>query len=276
LRKQNQDDLREQVAVLTAEPVEQQKTDLFLQPLNQGIHERLDRLGYDQVWFAASDWKGKAKAFHKMIRTRGFRGLVCCPYLPVEILDAGDWRDVAVVNAGYLHDQNRMHQAIPDQFHNLYLLLESLREKGYHRIGFLTTWPIDERVKHRWLSAFLGFQFRGTIGDVPPLIRVDGGVTKKNFQDWCGCHKPDAVITTRYEPMTWTAERGFPGPGPEDLYCPGVSSPHGPFQGIDEQVALVAAAAVDLVTSQMNWNECGLPETPKTILIPGKLLTKKA
>ncbi|MEX2607512.1 MAG: LacI family DNA-binding transcriptional regulator [Kiritimatiellia bacterium] len=270
IRRQGQGGFEEEVAVLTVQPPEREEKGTYLPRLYDGIRDRLESLGYVQSWFHADEWVSKPVAFRTMLRTRGIRGMVLCPFLPDAMLEAIEWDRLALAHLNAVHGSLQAHQAHPDQYHNMLLLLDALRERGYRRVGFATTLDIDERVEHRWLAGFLASQHRGDIDAIPPLIRPMHGITSDAFIAWCREHRPDAVITTRHEPVDWVRGLGKKAP---DLFAPGSASPLGPFAGIDEQVQVVGAAAVDLVTSQLLRNESGPPEHPKTILIQGRFVS---
>ena len=81
-------------------------------------------------------------------------------------------------------------------------------------------------------------------------------------------HRPDALITFDTHVPAWLRRLGLRIP--EDLgFVAHDWTPRMPeFAGIYQQRDHLAAAAVDLVVTQLSQNERGVPEVPRQIMVP--------
>jgi hypothetical protein len=88
------------------------------------------------------------------------------------------------------------------------------------------------------------------------------------FKTWIKANSPDALISFDPHVPEWLAKLGLRIPDDIGLVVHDWTSRMVGFAGIHQKRNHVAAAAVDLVATQLRHNERGIPEVPRQILIP--------
>ena len=104
---------------------------------------------------------------------------------------------------------------------------------------------------------------------VPLLIIPDNVPTGASaFAAWVRKHKPDVILSFDTYVPEWLAQLGRRIPDDIGLVVHDWTESMVGFAGVHHRRAHVAAAAVDLVATQLMHNEQGIPEVPRQILIP--------
>ena len=89
-------------------------------------------------------------------------------------------------------------------------------------------------------------------------------VSRGDFQNWLKTTKPEVVIEGGQHLTNW-----FP-PGSKIAHVTlGWRADHPRVAGIDQQAAVLGAAAVDLLVAQHQHNERGIPPNPKMLMTEG-------
>jgi LacI family transcriptional regulator len=81
-------------------------------------------------------------------------------------------------------------------------------------------------------------------------------------------HRPDALITFDMQIPDWLQQLGLRVPNDVGFVVHDWTVKMPGMAGIDHRRDHVAAAAVDLVATQLTHHERGVPEVPRQILIP--------
>jgi len=155
----------------------------------------------------------------------------------------------------------------------MFLALRHLRHHGYRRIGFATRLEQSERVGSSWLAALLVYQ--QSIPDsqrVPPLLSpvpTNAIMDVDAFKQWYHVHKPDAVVSNLSNLIDILHGMGLRVPEDVGYASLDLTRKDDPWSGIDQQAMEVGAAALDLVVTQLQNNEFGLPKYPKTVHMDG-------
>ena len=149
------------------------------------------------------------------------------------------------------------------------LVLETLRAKGYRRIGLALDKSVDAKVDRTWSSCVAGYQLRWPAKERVPVLL--GDLAPKSIRAWVSRHKPDVVVGIDGA-LDGLLKSGFRIP--RDFSFAHLSLPSTPFlklhlSGLDQNWRLAAAAAVDSVAAQIYRNERGIPAEPKTIMVEG-------
>ena len=147
---------------------------------------------------------------------------------------------------------------------------QHLEQRGYRRIGIAITHWIDNRADHTYSGALLHYQ-----QTIPPRQRVPLLVIPDNvpsgasaFARWVRKHRPDVIISFDTYVPEWLSGLGLRIPEDVGLVIHDWTDRMTNFAGIHHRRAHVAAAAVDLVATQLMHHEHGIPEVPRQILIP--------
>ena len=205
----------------------------------------------------------------KVLIARGIESVFIAPVgrfvgeLPI------DPEGFAMATIGY-SAQAPVHRACHDFFGSTRSLIKICLERGYRRIGLAIRQGDDARANELYLAAYLDSQFR-----LPPEQRLAPLIFPDDWdnsmlESWFEREKPDAIISIGCETISkWADEKGITIP--EELGL--AALPSHPeltgFSGIIHNYHTVCAAAYDLLLGQLRRNERGLPEAPKTVLVPG-------
>ncbi len=234
----------------------------------QGAKRRAEALGYvlEEWWLARPGMT--EQRFCDILFTRAIRGLIFAP-LP----GAGgalnlDWPRFAPAAIAYSVTSPAINRASNDQFGTITLALEELSRLGYRRIGLAITREADERVRHQWSAGMLVYQQAVPLEDRVPLLLATTPF-RRAFAEWFAGHRPDAVLSLTDQCLSALREQGVRVPEDVGFAHLAVDPADPEMAGVNQNSALVGAAAVDLVDAQLRRNEHGIPPQPKTVLIPG-------
>jgi LacI family transcriptional regulator len=99
--------------------------------------------------------------------------------------------------------------------------------------------------------------------------------TLQEFQAWYLKYQPEVILCTGYVVEEWMAQLGLKAP--KDLAYANLSmiDKGGAVSGIFERTRKVGACAVDLVVEQLQQNNLGVPDVPKSIHIEGEWVQGK-
>jgi DNA-binding LacI/PurR family transcriptional regulator len=239
----------------------------------QGSVERARKLGYELEHIWAREPGLTTRRLGKILHTRAIRGIVLAPFGGPRSHITMDWQHFAMAAISHTLVRPLVHRATHGHYNGMFLALRHLRHHGYRRIGFATRLEQSERVGNGWLAALLVYQ--QTIPDaqrVPALLSpvpVSAGMDAKAFAQWYRTHKPDVVISNLSEPLVLLQKMGLHVPADVGYASLDLIHRDDPWSGIDQQATEVGAAAMDLVITQLQNNEFGLPKSPKTVNLDG-------
>jgi len=255
------------IAFLSMRPV--WKLSWVADELYGGVRDRAEELGFlvDKIALDGAD--GSPARLQKILRSRNIQGVVVAPLPETGHLDAVHWEDLSAVAIGNSVLSPRLHRVTHHQYHGMQLILETLRAKGYRRIGLALETFVDDKVDRTWSSGLTGYQLRWPVKErIPPLL---GSVYPDEVRKWIARHRPDVVIglDRALDSLLELRVRI-----PEDvafvhLSIPYVAFPEVNVSGLDQQWRAAAAAAVDSVVAQLYRNERGISREPKTIMLEG-------
>ena len=237
----------------------------LLQPENGEGH------GYGvEEFFLGRDGLTPGK-LQKVLRARGIEGVIVSPQstqLPCSRLD---YSPFAAVAFGYAMREPALHMTAGNMTLGIQTAAEQLAARGYRRIGVaVTKWIVN-----RSLFGYSGGLFHWQ-QDLPPEDRVplllmaqnDISLGFDDFAAWMRAHSPDALISFDTHVPGWLEKLRLRVP--EDIgfavhdWTPRMKDWAGIYQRRDH----LAAAAVDLVVTQLSQHEHGVPDVPRQIMIP--------
>lgn len=239
----------------------------------EGARARAADLGYalDEFWLNPQGFTPQTLA--RTLRARNIYGLIL-PF-PRESALSPDfpWDDFAISVIGWLGLETCPWSRIACDFNgNLGLALAQIESRGYRRIGLCCPDSYDALANHMVTGRFLSWQRTVPARQRVPLHIPAGnpGQTVLEFGNWLRRHTPDAIIYT--DARVLPVLKSLHWRVPEDVGLvhlnlgPDVHS----WAGVDQQIAEMGAAAIDLVTAQLQRNERGRPFSPKCVLMPGR------
>ncbi|MFH1499766.1 MAG: LacI family DNA-binding transcriptional regulator [Verrucomicrobiota bacterium] len=237
---------------------------------HQGASARAAALGYKIEPFWAFAPRMTGAILSRMFRARGIRGLIVPPAgRPGTKLDI-EWEHFSCATIGYSLVEPCLNRAAANLNDGMNRALAECTRRGLRRVAFAVPVDTDARVNHAWLAAFLAWQnFIPAKDRIPPLLAENP--MQERLPVWIGKHRPEVIISPNNEFTHWLPTLGLRIPrdiGLVVLSAYGNSAGHN-LSGIDQNDFSVGAAAVDLIVSQIQHNEVGIPEHARQILING-------
>jgi LacI family transcriptional regulator len=271
LRVQRSKRVTEKIAYLTFwREREKWKTNVNELGYFTGCTERASQLGYELEHFWAKEPGINASRLSKILYSRGVRGVILAP-LPIHLGHVSlEWDKLACVALGLTILKPNLHRVSHNYHEGMVLALRMLKHHGYQRFGFVNWNVYNRRARYGWLSGFLTYlhQFQpNTELHIPPLIVEKW--SKLEFNRWLKRYQPDVLLSNTQEAMELAQEAGLRVPEDIGYVCLHRLRPTDPWAGIHRFPEQIGAAAVDLLVSQLQSNELGLPAFPKTVSIEG-------
>ena len=240
----------------------------------KGARDRAKRRGFDLQVFDAHNLSGKRLS--NIFRTRNIHGVILAPKGQTTTVIDFDWSLFACAAIAYSTPQFAIHRAANHHFHTVTLCLENLHRLGYRRIGLAIPESTNDRSSGMFFGGYLAGMYSLPNTTSPrPFLPQQCDYTRERFHQWLKKEEPDVVMGIHTSIPDWLAELGYKTPRdigyihldlpPEEEKIPQVE-----YAGIDQQSEKVGAAAVDLVTAQLDRNERGLPESVKVSLVESR------
>jgi len=235
----------------------------------QGALKRASQLGYriDELWLHAPGMN--AAAARAILKARNITGLLLAPQ-PFAHTPLGlDLSGFSALAFGYSLQPSNLHVVTNHQHQSSLLMMRSLLELGYRRVGLFLKTDWDEKVNGSYLSGVLYAQHHQPAKNrVPPLMSKE--VREDQFRAWFKKHRPDVIVTVERQVRGWL-EKGFAMRIPDDVGLAHLNV--GPEEtwlaGIDQNDQLIGATAVDFLGGMLQRNERGMPASPIRTLVEG-------
>lgn len=245
------------------------KTMTYEDYIVQGAQKTAEQLGYFFEKLELSESRREPQRLRRLLRNRGVEGILLTPMWPaVDLSGLVDWADFSVVSTSVSVLGPLAHRVLPDQFGNALELCQRLNQKGYRRLGLVTSRDHDSRTGHRVAAAVQWQNTANGVEDMRPLVTEHLPPGATDFKPWMEQVRPDVIISDSdgYLAMFCQAMpelEGFP------MATTSVLHTTSRFPGIHENPGQVGVAAVELLSALFQHGERGIPKAPQTTLIPG-------
>jgi DNA-binding LacI/PurR family transcriptional regulator len=236
----------------------------------RGVLKRAESLGFLVDIFYLDDYADHPGRLERILRSRNIQGVIISPLWESGSLEQLGWAEWSPAAVGYSLLAPRITRVSHHQFQGTELILETLRKKGYRRIGMAMDKIVDDKVNHAFTSAVAGFQLRHPEEERVPVLYWDGNWDPKELRHWLDTYKPQAVIG--HDGLIDHLNKiGVDIPGDVAFAHINLPAQIGKWRpsGLNQNWELVGEAVVDSVVAQIHRNERGIPEVPKTILVDG-------
>ena len=225
-------------------------------------------LGFELEYFNVAENGMTDRRLSQILAARGIRGVIVAPLSEGAGVSGVmlDWGEFASVMIEHTFLQPRVHTVCSDEFSTIGRLIQRLLDYGNERIGIAMHSRMDDHANHFWLAGYQAFQaLTKACHRVPHFITPRW--EKRAFLAWFKRRRPTAIITINDDIVRWLREDGVRVP--EDVACATLywKADRPELSGYDQNHELIAAAAVDMIVSQLNRNERGLPSAEKTMMI---------
>ncbi|MDR1281408.1 MAG: LacI family DNA-binding transcriptional regulator [Opitutaceae bacterium] len=233
-----------------------------------GATARAEELGYRLEPFGIEETEMPGQRLSDILYARGICGVCVAPMARFDDRMTLDWSHFSSAAIGYSLKTPALHRSAAHHIQGILLALEELKRRGHRRIGVTLAASTDKRVGELWRAGYLLSKQRASHPRLSLLIQENAPASRQAALDWYRREKPDAILGNATI-KNWLEAAGVKIPQEVELAMLHWRSGDRPLGGIDQQTEQVAAAAIDLVVDQIQRNERGIPDSPKTVLVNG-------
>ncbi len=238
-----------------------------------GAVSRAQERGYQVEEFWLREPNMTETRLSRILHNRGIEGAIIAPLeTPGSLFKKFQWKHFSAVELGYSLRSPVLHRSCNQQFQSMMLLLRSLAEAGYRRMGLAMGPGQDARANHHWRAAYLATQSLlpdGGLQGLPILFGDSAPWNRDLFARWLDRVAPDVVVTVGTDVQKWLEELGLRTPTDIGLANVDINETMPGVTGINQNALQVGSASVDLLLSLMGTSERGLPPTPRTLMVDG-------
>lgn len=238
----------------------------------EGARQRAQQLGMRVEPFWVGLGGAASAATCRMLHARAIHGNLISPF-PVPVYDYElDWARLICVGLGYVFNRHALHRATHNHFRGAFLAFEKLVQLGYKRIGLMLDREENSRVNYTWLGGYLAAQNHLAGARLEPLLTTEADPLSK-VGKWIKKTKPDAVIGFGPKQFHLLTQLGCRIPRDVAYVALDVEQTRlarvEQVTGINQNLTLIGATAIDILASQLYHNEQGLPQRPVFSMIEG-------
>lgn len=237
----------------------------------EDIRSRAKGYGYEVEEF----WLGRdgltPERLQKILHARGVEGVIVSPQSRELPCSRIDYSNFAAATFGHVMREPALHLSAGNMMMGITHATAQLTARGYKRIGLAVTQWVDDRAQNGYCAAMLSFQDTlPAARRVPTLLLPHNNISRSFgvFSEWMRAHKPDALITFDTHVPGWLKRLNLRVPQDIGFVVHDWTPTMPDYAGIHQRRDHVAAAAVDLVATQLAQNERGVPHVPRQIMIP--------
>ena len=239
----------------------------------EDIRRRAHGHGYAVEEFCLGKDGLTPQKLQKILHARGIEGVIVSPQstqLPCSKLD---YAPFAAVTFGNAMNSPALHMCAGNMTLGITMAAEQLAARGYKRIGVAVTKWIVNRSQFGYSGGLFHWQHGLPEEDRVPLLLFPSNDISRGydpFAKWMREHQPDALITFDTHVPGWLKRLGLRVPRDIGFVVHDWTPKMTDYAGIYQRREHLAAAAVDLVVTQLSQHEPGVPEVPRQIMIPPK------
>lgn len=240
--------------------------------MQNGCIQRAGELGYRVDVFCPRASGMTMARLDKILQSRGICGVLILPLPSSNGHVRLDWSRYTAIAMGFTLRYPDIHRVTCNPALAMQTIIHHLKHFSYKRIGLITTESAERRLNSHNTGSFLSWQNKSTGKILLPICRVRPN-QKNVLRQWLRRHRPDAVILQASWMCKWIQEAGFSIPEnfgvavldlyEEDPQKYGVDSA-GTRLGND----LVGYKAAEMLISQLERHEQGIPARPTVLMVP--------
>lgn len=237
----------------------------------EDIRQRAHGHGYAVEEFYLGKDGLTPKKLQKILHARGIEGVIVSPQSMTLPCSKLNYAPFAAVTFGNAMSTPALHMCAGNMTLGIQTAAEHLSARGYKRIGVAVTKWIVNRSQFGYSGGLFHWQHGLPEEDRVPLLLFPNNDISRGFDafaKWTREHKPDALITFDTHIPGWLKRLGLRVPQDIGFVVHDWTPMMTDFAGIDQRRGHLAAAAVDLIVTQLSQHEHGVPEVPRQIMIP--------
>jgi hypothetical protein len=242
------------------------------QQLVRGAHQQARKLGFQLEEFHLAARGMTGRRLSDILEARGIPGFILSPLVSRSrghVSMAWEKFSSVVIGLGYARPQ--LHRVHHHHYLGMMTTLRMLKKQKYKRAGFYCGNTINERMFRAWSASFLAHHSLARPGE---LLALRKSLSRSDFLLWLSKAKPDVVIDGGHVVKDWIASLP-PSSRPHQVSL-GWRADMPEVPGIDQQAEVLGAAAVDLLVTQYQQNERGVPAAPKIVMTEGVWRTARS
>lgn len=235
------------------------------QQLVLGAHQQAKKLGFQLEEFHLAARGMTGRRLSSILEARGIPGFILSPLISRSrghVSMAWEKFSSVVIGLGYARPQ--LHRVHHHHFLGMMTALRMLKKQGHERIGFYSGSTINERMFRAWSASFLAHH---PLARPEKLLALRKTPSRADFLAWVRKEKPEVVIDGGHVVAEWLT--ALPASNRPMLVTLAWHSDFPKLGGIDQQAGVLGAAAVDLLVTQYQQNERGIPAAPKIVMTEG-------
>lgn len=250
---------------------------------HQGVLQRGWELGFKIENFFLMNSRTGSDRINNILTARGINGIILAPPYHGNRTINLQWEYYAAIGVGFGWEKQELNRVVYDQLHNYVLAFNTLRDRGYRRIGTVLgeTFVHGNRHGSKWFSGYADCQCTIPENERIPIFEKESppaseitpeNIEKTNrfrFRKWYSQWEPDALLTMVGHEKQWLDMLKLRVPQDIGLACIGYAAIPD-CAHIDANGRIVGSTALEQVTAQIIRNEFGPPEIPKTTMIEGR------
>lgn len=240
----------------------------------EGCLRRAKVRGYrfDEFWLHDPNLNGNR--LHRILRTRGIRGLIIIglfddQHLPESFRNI--WENYPAVVTGVRTTDPALPFSCVDHHEAVLSAMQNIHRLGYRRPALVMHERINRLVDGRFVGAFKVAQ--GSLDEadaVPPFLHPGDDIPRLHaFKEWLDAHRPDVLITLNHAVREWLDELRIRVPADIGLVQLELHRGCEGWAGINQHNDIAGEAAVDMVGTLMQTNQFGSAIPPFATLIGG-------
>jgi LacI family transcriptional regulator len=243
---------------------------LTVRQMREGAVERAATRGYraEEFWLHRDGMS--AERFSSMLHHRGIQGLLLGPLVAGAPPPALQWENFSAVRLGVPLPSLTITSVCNDHFFSSLQVARECYRRGYRRPGLLLLRMHRQHFHARWDGGLLvGRHLIPQFKQAKTLVLEDWEHLEP-IAAWLKREKPDVIVSPASDVLLTHLQRlGLRVPrdiGIASLACPNVNHI---CSGIWQNGRLLGATAIDNIISMLEYNERGLPEQTRVIMVEG-------
>ena len=243
--------------------------DPFLQRVFLGAKARAEALGYGLEQFWTAERGMTDRRLSQVIKSRGIVGLLLSPVMhETDVTLDLEWSSFAPAVIGSARWYPELHHAGHHHYLAMRMALEKLAATGYRRPMAIIEAGVNERARRAWEAAFA--VFHPSRAAAAELLWIGLPKDRRAVARQIKANRPDAVVVSDHGILEHLRAMDVGVTAELPIFNLHWLPTAPEIGGVDQSYDMVAANAVDLVVSQLNGNETGVPPWPRMLLFPGR------